>query len=104
YALYHVTQYPYQMGVQLYSDALGFAIVQQGNRYLSWTPHLVREIVIAMTVVSVVVLVAPRFLRGRVAAAVTIVAALGVVGWNLTGEIAAAAGTNSIASDAATTL
>ena len=35
YALYHVTQYPYQMGVQLYSDALGFAIVQQGNRDLA---------------------------------------------------------------------
>ena len=46
YALYHVTQYPYQMGVQLYSDALGFAIVQQGNRDLSWTPHLVREVLI----------------------------------------------------------
>jgi hypothetical protein len=104
YALYHVTQYPYQMGVQLYSDALGFAIVQQGNRYLSWTPHLVREIVIAMSIISVVVLVAARFLRGRVAAAVFVAAAVGVVGWNLTGEIAASAGTNSIASDAATTL
>jgi hypothetical protein len=106
YALYHVTQYPYQMGVQLYSDALGFAIVQQGNRYLSWTPHLVREIVIAMSVISVLVLVAPRFLRGRtrISTAVTAAAAVGVVGWNLTGELAAAAGTNSIARDAATTL
>jgi hypothetical protein len=106
YALYHVTQYPYQMGVQLYSDALGFAIVQQGNRYLSWTPHLVREIVIAMSIISVLVLLAPRLLRGRalVATVVTTAAAVGVVGWNLTGEIAAAAGTNSIAHDAATTL
>ena len=106
YALYHVTQYPYQMGVQLYSDALGFAIVQQGNRYLSWTPHLVREIVIVMSVVSALVLVAPRFLAGRtrIAAAITAVAALGVVGWNLTGEIAAAAGTGSIAHESGTTL
>ena len=42
YAMYHVTQYPYQMGVQLYSDALGFAILQQGNRFLGWTPDFVR--------------------------------------------------------------
>jgi hypothetical protein len=106
YALYHVTQYPYQMGVQLYSDALGFAIVQQGNRYLSWTPHLVREILIAMSIISVLVLLAPRFLRNRVrvASVITAVAAVGVVGWNLTGELAAAAGTNSIAREAATTL
>jgi hypothetical protein len=106
YALYHVTQYPYQMGVQLYSDALGFAIVQQGNRDLSWTPHLVREVLIVMSVVSVLVLLAPRFLRNRarVAAIVTAVAAVGVVGWNLTGELAASAGTSSIAQQAATTL
>ena len=106
YALYHVTQYPYQMGVQLYSDALGFAIVQQGNRYLSWTPHLVREIVIAMSIISILVLLAPRLLRSRVrvATVITAAAAIGVVGWNLTGEIGAAAGTNSIARDAATTL
>jgi hypothetical protein len=107
YALYHVTQYPYQMGVQLYSDALGFAIVQQGNRDLSWTPHLVREVLIVMSVVSVLVLLAPRFLgdgRARVAAIVTAAAAVGVVGWNLTGELAASAGTSSIARQAATTL
>ncbi|HEY2543594.1 MAG TPA: hypothetical protein VGH92_11140 [Gaiellaceae bacterium] len=106
YALYHVTQYPYQMGVQLYSDALGFAILQQGNRYLSWTPHLVRWILVAMVLIGIAVIVAPRFLRGRerIAAVVMVVAAAGVIGWNLTGEIAAAAGTNSIAQAAGTTL
>jgi hypothetical protein len=105
YALYHVTQYPYQMGVQLYSDALGFAIVEQGNRDLSWTPHLVREILIAMALISVLILVAPRFVRDRRAAtAIIAAAAVGIIGWNLTGELAASAGTNSIASQAATTL
>ncbi|HEY5100475.1 MAG TPA: hypothetical protein VII54_10510 [Gaiellaceae bacterium] len=106
YALYHVTQYPYQMGVQLYSDALGFAILQQGNRDLSWTPHLVREVLIAMVVISVLVLVAPILLRGRsrVVASVIAIAGLGVIGWNLTGELAAAAGTNSIARQAGATL
>jgi hypothetical protein len=94
------------MGVQLYSDALGFAIVQQANRDIGWTPHFVRTILVVMFVLSMLVLVAPRFLRRnvRVAAAITAVAAIGVVGWNLTGELAAAAGTNSIASQAAATL
>ena len=107
YALYHVTQYPYQMGVQLYSDSLGFAIVQQGNRYLSWTPHFVRTLLVVMCVLSVIILVVPRLLARRAPLATTVVivaAAVGVIGWNLTGEFAAAAGTNSIARDAATTL
>jgi hypothetical protein len=105
YALYHVTQYPYQMGIQLYSDALGFAILQQGNRDVSWTPHLAREFLIAMAVISMLVLLAPRFLRNaRATAAMIAIAAVGVIGWNLTGELAASAGTNSIARQAATTL
>ncbi len=95
------------MGVQLYSDALGFAIVQQGNRDLSWTPHLVREVLIAMVVISVLVLVAPVLLRGRSArsrAGDRDCGRVGVIGWNLTGELAAAAGTNSIARQAGATL
>ena len=106
YALYHVTQYPYQMGVQLYSDALGFAIVQQGNRDLSWTPHFVRILLIVMFVIAMAVLVAVRLLRARssITAPLLVAAAVGVVGWNLTGELAAAAGTNSIARQAAATL
>ncbi|HZQ88650.1 MAG TPA: hypothetical protein VFA42_01440 [Gaiellaceae bacterium] len=106
YALYHVTQYPYQMGVQLYSDALGFAIVQQGNRDLSWTPHFVRGLMIVFGLGSVLVLVALAALRRRTALATVIAvsAAVGVIGWNLTGELAASAGTNSVARQAGTTL
>lgn len=106
YALYHVTQYPYQMGVQLYSDALGFAIVQQANRDLSWTPHLVRELMIWFGVISVLVLAALRVLRKRTAlvSVIAAAAAVGVIGWNLTGELAASAGTNSVARQAGTTL
>jgi hypothetical protein len=105
YALYHVTQYPYQMGIQLYSDALGFAILQQGNRDVSWTPGLAREFLIAMALISILVLVLPRYLRNvRAAVVLTAVAAVGALGWNLTGEMAASAGTNSIARQAAATL
>lgn len=106
YALYHVTQYPYQMGVQLYSDALGFAVVQQANRDIGWTPDFVRELMIVFSVASVLVLVALRILRRRdaVVGAIATTVAIGVIGWNVTGEIAAAAGTNSIAQQAKTTL
>lgn len=106
YALYHVTQYPYQMGIQLYSDALGFAILQQGNRDLSWTPHFVRILLIVMVFIAMAVLVTLSLMRtrARIAAPLVVAAAVGVVGWNLTGELAAAAGTNSIAREAAATL
>src|SRR5581483_9075864 len=106
YALYHVTQYPYQMGVQLYSDALGFAIVQQGNRQLGWTPHFVRELMVVMSIVSLLVLAGLVLLRRRttLVAVIAAAAAVGVVGWNLTGELAASSGTNSIARQAAATL
>ncbi|HKT44108.1 MAG TPA: hypothetical protein VJQ85_04850 [Gaiellaceae bacterium] len=106
YALYHVTQYPYQMGVQLYSDALGFAIVQQANRDIGWTPDFVRNLMIVMSVLSVLVLVAVALLRKRttVVAAIAASAAVGVIGWSFTGELAASAGTNSIARQAAATL
>ena len=106
YAMYHVTQYPYQMGVQLYSDALGFAILQQGNRFLGWTPDFVRILLLVLSFGSIAVLVVPSVLRRRprVAAIVTGVAAVAVVGWCLTGEIAAAAGTSSIARQFGTTL
>ncbi len=106
YALYHVTQYPYQMGVQLYSDALGFAIVQQANRDIGWTPGFVRVLLVVMFVISMLVLVAPVLLRGRarIVAAITAIAAVGVIGWSFTGELAASAGTNSIARQAGATL
>ena len=39
YAAYHSTQSPYEMGVRLYSDALGFAIAQQANLVLYLTPQ-----------------------------------------------------------------
>ena len=46
YALYHAVGAPYEMGVQLYSDALGFAILQQANRYLFWTPAVARAVLL----------------------------------------------------------
>ena len=106
YAIYHTTQFPYEMNVQLYSDSLGLAILQQANRYLRWTPAVARGVLLAIVAAGAILLLAlPRLrTRARVAGAVVVVLGLFIVGWNLTGEIAAAAGTNSISRTSAATL
>jgi hypothetical protein len=98
YAAYHAVGSPYEMGVQLYSDALGFAILQQANRYLSVTPGIARAVLLAIVVVGSVALLAARLVRGRERLLTISAAALavGILAWNLTGEIGAAAGTVSI--------
>lgn len=106
YALYHPTQYPYEMNVQLYSDSLGLAILQQANRDLAWTPDTARLALLLLTGIGTAALLALPSVRGRarLAGALALVLGIGLVGWTLTGEIAAAAGTNSISRDFATTL
>ena len=44
---YLVVGTPFSMGVQLYSDALGFAILEQANRYFEWTPAIAQWLLIA---------------------------------------------------------
>jgi hypothetical protein len=102
FAVYLVVGTPYQMGVQLYSDALGLAILQQANRYLYWTPTVAHWLLLSITILGAAALAAPRFLgeRKRVAASLSAVVAVFVLGWNLTGQVAASAGTNSIAKEA----
>jgi hypothetical protein len=105
YALYHPTQFPYEMNVQLYSDALGLAILQQANRYLYWTPDTARWVLLGLAAGGLgAFLVVGRLRRPRVVGAFVTVLALAIVAWNLTGEISAAAGTNSIGRTAGATL
>ena len=101
FAVYLVVGTPYQMGVQLYSDALGLAILQQGNRFLYWTPTFAHWLLLSITLVGAAVVFAMRFVPRRIV--LVVAAALGalIVGWNLTGAIAASTGTNSIARTAA---
>jgi hypothetical protein len=98
YAAYHSTQSPYEMGVRLYSDAPGFSIAQQANLTFYLTPHDVRLVLLGLFAVSMLIVLAPRLLptRRRLVAALTVVLGLGIVAWNLTGEISAAANTNFI--------
>ena len=101
YVLYLVLGTPLQLGVQLVSDALGFAIVQGANRYYEWTPDDARTLLIVVFCVGlalVAVALLPRVRRG-VALALSGALAIGILAWNVTGEIAAAAGSTSIGRD-----
>jgi hypothetical protein len=106
YAVYLVAGTPYFMDRQLYSDALGLALVEQANRYIGWTPDIAQNVLLAITVFGAAALFLVSRLRERVrvSAALAAVLAVGVVGWSLTGEISAAAGTNSISHAAGATL
>jgi hypothetical protein len=104
YGLYLVVGTPFQMGVQLYSDALGFSILQQANRYYEWTPATRKPG--GILVVGVALLAAATVLR-RTGTAFTVVAAvvaIGILAWNVTGEISAASGTVSISRQLQATL
>jgi hypothetical protein len=94
------------MGVQLYSDALGLAILQQGNRYYEWTPSTVQWLLLGILVVGVALAVAATLVRrsSTVVAGIAIVLAVGILAWNVTGEIAAASGTVSIGRELESTL
>jgi hypothetical protein len=106
YAAYHAVGSPYEMGVQLYSDALGFSILQQANRTLHLDTTQARVLMLGVLAVTLLALLAPRLLgrRPRLAAGVTAAFAVAIVGWNLTGEIAAAVGSVSFSRSAAETL
>ncbi len=107
YAMYHPTGFPYELDRGLYSDALGLAILQEGNRRLVyWTPETVRWVLLAVALVGALLIVALVRWRGRVrlAGALTAVLAVGIVGWTLTGELSAAAGSNRAGQQAAGTL
>lgn len=106
YAVYHPTQTPYEMGVRLYSDALGLAIAQQANLVLYWTPQDVRWALVVVFAVGMLIVLAPRLVRGRerMVGVLTAALAVAVVAWNLTGEISAAASTNHIGDQFAASL
>ncbi|HZS23590.1 MAG TPA: hypothetical protein VFA30_01265 [Gaiellaceae bacterium] len=101
YVLYLVLGTPLQLGVQLYSDALGFAIVQQANRYYEWTANDARTALLVIYLVGIALVACAALMRSRRVPAIVLsaVAAVGILAWNLTGEVSAAAGSTSISRD-----
>jgi hypothetical protein len=101
YVLYLVLGTPLQLGVQLVSDALGFAIVQGANRYYEWTAGDARILLLVVFCVGIGLVVAvalPRVRRGF-AFGLAGVLAVGILAWNVVGEVAAASGSVSISRD-----
>src|SRR4029077_17238252 len=94
------------MDRQLYSDALGLAILEQANRFLIWSPNFAQWLLLAIVVGGTAAVLVLHRLADRRRIAYALAGALGVliIGWNVTGEIAAAAGTNSVATRAAATV
>ncbi|HET7567798.1 MAG TPA: hypothetical protein VFJ91_07400 [Gaiellaceae bacterium] len=98
YALYHPTQYPYELK-GLYSDSLGLAILSKGSSLWGWSADDVRWLLVAIalgTLLAVFAIAHPRVGR-RVALALSVALAVGVVGWSFSGELAAASESNAFA-------
>ena len=106
YTFYLVVGTPFQMNVQLYSDALGLAILEQANRFYELTPSAAQWILLGVLLGAAALVAAVHRSRGavRLGAGLAAVLALGTLTWNVTAEIAAAAGTISIGGSAANTL
>ena len=84
---------PYEMGQEISYNAPGLAIIQQANRYLRLDPDGARILLLALVAVSVVLLLAPRFLR-RGGAWLAVAVGVAILAWNVTGELAFASASN----------
>src|SRR5205085_11323820 len=90
----------YKMDVHLYNDAPGLAILQSANRNLGLTPHGARIVLLGVLVASVAVLLAPRLRVPAVAMrSVLLTAALFVLAWNITGQMAAASASRNFSDE-----
>jgi hypothetical protein len=99
YTLYVVLGTPLFVGGGLYSDALGLAIFQQANRYWYLNTTQARWILAVLFAIGLIVALATMRVSGRTWVALASSVAVGLLAWNLTGQIAAAAGSVSVARD-----
>ena len=65
YGFYLIVGTPYFIDRQLYSDALGLAILEQGNRFFELTPSAAQWLLLALLAVGLALVLALTFLRGR---------------------------------------
>ena len=104
YTLYLLLGVPLFIGNGLYSDALGLAILEQANRYFLLNTGSARLILVVALAVGVLVALAFRFLPRRAAMPLAFVLGALVLAWNVTGEVAAAAGNVTVSRDMVPTL
>lgn len=105
YGVYLVVGTPFLMGVQLYSDALGVSILQQANRYYELGPATAQWLLLGILAGAVVLVLAAAHPRlGRAGTGLVALLAVGILAWNVTGQISAASGNVSISRDLGDTL
>jgi hypothetical protein len=97
FALYAILHTPYQLDTRLSIDTPGLSILSLGNRDLAFDNDATRRLLLSAFAIAVLLLVLPRAIRHRPAAAgiATLAGAL-VVAWSLTGQIAASNASKSL--------
>jgi hypothetical protein len=97
-ALFLVLWTPYLMAVRFSSDTPGLAILGQANRTFAWSPGDAKVALLVLWALCIAAVFVPtlRQLRRRVPAAIAAAAAVVLIAWNLTGELAASAASNAI--------
>jgi hypothetical protein len=98
FALYLVLTTPYEMGTHFYSQAPGFALLEWFNRtsFAFLTPAGAKIVLLVILALTVVVLLAPRYLP-RVGLAAALAACAFTLVWSFAGELAGASASNSYA-------
>ena len=96
FVFYLVLRTPYEMGQDISYNTPGIAILQQANRYFALNPTQAKIGLLLLLALSVALLLAPQLLR-RAAAGLAVAVGVGVIAWNLTGELAFASASNRTA-------
>ena len=99
--LYLLVATPYQMEFHFSYDAPGLAILSRANRDYGWTPEHAQNVLLWMLAGATATLLAVALLRERPRAATAIAgtAAVLVLAWTMTGQLAAASASNSFSRD-----
>lgn len=93
FVLFLLLTTPYEMGQDISYNAPGLSILQQGNRYLGLDHGGAKIGLVAILLLSVALLLVPRFFR-RGAVWIAAAVACAIVVWNFTGELAFASASN----------
>ena len=96
FALYLILTTPYEMGTHFYSQSPGFALLEWFNRTSAafLTPTGAKTLLLVILALTVVVLLAPRYLP-RVGLVAALVACAFTLVWSFAGELAGASASNS---------
>ena len=94
FTLYLVLSTPLShMNDHFYFDAPGYSILQGANQKWGWTMHTGRTLLISLFVVSLLVIMLPRYLRPwspTLVRGIAVFVGVCVIAWNVTAELSAA--------------